>query len=48
MQLTPVAIQEAYAFLQHVYGTGGYALDYERIATATFTQPPSVPPPPQS
>jgi len=40
MQLTPVAIQEAFAFLQHVYGSGSSALDYERIATATFTQPP--------
>jgi len=40
MQLTPVAIQEAYAFLEYVYGTRKYSLDYKTIASAVFTQPP--------
>merc|ERR1711907_555506 len=40
MQLTPVAIQEAMAFLHAVYGQKQYRLDYDTIASAVFTQPP--------
>jgi glutathione reductase (NADPH) len=40
MQLTPVAIQEAVAFLEYVYGTKKYSIDYEKVASAVFTQPP--------
>lgn len=40
MQLTPVAIQEAMAFLHCVYGTKKYSIDYETVASAVFTQPP--------
>jgi glutathione reductase (NADPH) len=40
MQLTPVAIQEAMAFLSNVYGGKKYAIDYDTVASAVFTQPP--------
>lgn len=40
MQLTPVAIQEAVAFLQYVYGTKQYTIDYDLVPSAVFTQPP--------
>jgi len=40
MQLTPVAIQEASAFLNYVYGSKKYTIDYDLIASAVFTQPP--------
>ena len=33
-------MQEAMAFLNHVYAGKSHSLDYERVATATFTQPP--------
>ncbi|KAL1510270.1 hypothetical protein AB1Y20_006592 [Prymnesium parvum] len=40
MQLTPVAIQEACAFLSTVFGEKKYAVDYDSVASAVFTQPP--------
>lgn len=40
MQLTPVAIQEATAFLSYVYGDKKYTIDYDLVASAVFTQPP--------
>jgi len=40
MQLTPVAIQEATALLNMLYGTKKYTLEYDKIASAVFTQPP--------
>jgi len=40
MQLTPVAIQEAQAFLHGVFGSKKYTIDYDLVASAVFTQPP--------
>lgn len=40
MQLTPVAIQEAMNFLSTVYGGKPRKLEYDKIASAVFTQPP--------
>merc|ERR1719469_120426 len=40
MQLTPVAIQEAMNFLSTHYGGKPRKLDYEKVASAVFTQPP--------
>eukprot|EP00929_Paragymnodinium_shiwhaense_P021269 TRINITY_DN13922_c0_g1_i6.p1 TRINITY_DN13922_c0_g1~~TRINITY_DN13922_c0_g1_i6.p1 ORF type:complete len:542 (-),score=117.75 TRINITY_DN13922_c0_g1_i6:418-1866(-) len=40
MQLTPVAIQEAMAFLQTVFGGKPHKIDYSVVASAVFTQPP--------
>jgi len=40
MQLTPVAVQEAMAFLYLNFGDKKYKLDYEKVASAVFTQPP--------
>jgi len=40
MQLTPVAIQEAMNFLSTLYGGKPRKLDYEKVASAVFTQPP--------
>lgn len=40
MNLTPVAIAEAMSFVDHLYGAGGYPIDYETVPTAVFTQPP--------
>mmetsp|Transcript_56407 Transcript_56407/g.132290 ORF Transcript_56407/g.132290 Transcript_56407/m.132290 type:complete len:509 (-) Transcript_56407:76-1602(-) len=40
MQLTPVAIQEAQAFLKTVFASTPSKIDYETIASAVFTQPP--------
>jgi glutathione reductase (NADPH) len=38
--LTPVAIAEAMSFVEHVFGSGGRPLDYEKVPTAVFTEPP--------
>lgn len=40
MQLTPVAIQEASSVLNTVYGGRAKGIDYDKIASAIFTQPP--------
>jgi glutathione reductase (NADPH) len=40
MQLTPVAIQEAMAFLYTVYAGRPRKVDYSLVASAIFTQPP--------
>jgi len=40
MQLTPVAIQEAMNFLSTLYGGKPRKLDYSKIASAIFVQPP--------
>mmetsp|Transcript_76637 Transcript_76637/g.135214 ORF Transcript_76637/g.135214 Transcript_76637/m.135214 type:complete len:532 (+) Transcript_76637:63-1658(+) len=40
MQLTPVAIQEAMNFLSTVYGGRPRKLDYSKVASAIFVQPP--------
>lgn len=40
MQLTPVAIQEAMAFLHTVFGSNPQKIDYDTVASAVFTQPP--------
>jgi len=40
MQLTPVAIQEAMNFLSTLYGGKPRKLDYEKVASAIFVQPP--------
>jgi len=40
MQLTPVAIQEGMAVLNTVYGGKPYGIDYSKVASAIFTQPP--------
>jgi len=40
MQLTPVAIQEATAYLHCVFGSKKYPIDYEAVPSAVFTQPP--------
>jgi glutathione reductase (NADPH) len=38
--LTPVAIAQAMSFVDHVFGTGGRAIDYEKVPTAVFSLPP--------
>jgi len=40
MQLTPVAIQEGMSVLNTVYGGVSRGIDYDKIASAIFTQPP--------
>merc|ERR1719277_672709 len=40
MQLTPVAIQEAMNFLSTLYGNKKRKLDYDKVASAIFVQPP--------
>jgi len=40
MQLTPVAIQEAMAFLYTKFGGRKMKVDYSTVASAVFTQPP--------
>jgi glutathione reductase (NADPH) len=39
MNLTPVAIAEAMAFIETVYGSGSRAVSYENVPTAVFSQP---------
>lgn len=39
IQLTPVALGEAMAFVDHLYGNGERIMDYEFIPTAVFTDP---------
>jgi glutathione reductase (NADPH) len=39
VQLTPVALAEAMALVDHLFGAGQRAVDYELIPTAVFTQP---------
>lgn len=39
IQLTPVAIAEAMAFSNHLYGDKTFNLDYQNIPTAVFCQP---------
>ncbi|CAM3623240.1 Glutathione reductase [Bordetella sputigena] len=38
-QLTPVALAEAMALVEHLFGAGQRAVDYEFIPTAVFTHP---------
>ncbi|MEA2779829.1 MAG: glutathione reductase [Rhodospirillaceae bacterium] len=40
LNLTPVAIREAMAFADTVFGGRPWAMDYETVATAVFSQPP--------
>lgn len=40
MQLTPVAIQEGMVVLKNVFGGGARGIDYAKVASAIFTQPP--------
>jgi glutathione reductase (NADPH) len=40
LNLTPVAIREAVAFADTVYGDHPWAMDYETVASAVFSQPP--------
>ena len=39
IQLTPVALAEAMALVDHLFGTGQRRVDYELIPTAVFTHP---------
>jgi glutathione reductase (NADPH) len=39
VQLTPVALAEAMALIEHLYGDGGRRVDYMHIPTAVFTHP---------
>ena len=39
VHLTPVALAEAMALVDHLFGTGKRAVDYEMIPTAVFTHP---------
>ncbi len=39
VQLTPVALAEAMALIDHLFGTGGRRVDYTHIPTAVFTHP---------
>lgn len=39
IQLTPVAIAEAMAFSNYLYGNKPFAMDYQNIPTAVFCQP---------
>src|SRR5678815_3602076 len=38
-QLTPVALAEAMVLVDHLFGAGQRAMDYEGIPTAVFTHP---------
>jgi glutathione reductase (NADPH) len=40
INLTPVAIREAVAFVQTVFGDNPTSFDHEMVATAVFSQPP--------
>ncbi len=40
LNLTPVAIREAVAFADTVYGGRPWAMDHETVASAVFSQPP--------
>lgn len=40
MNLTPVALAEAMAFVDHVFGGGGRPIRYDTVPTAVFTLPP--------
>ncbi len=40
MNLTPVALAEAEALVETLYGAGPVGVDYANIATAVFSQPP--------
>jgi glutathione reductase (NADPH) len=39
IQLTPVALAEAMALVEHLYGSGTRRVDYEDVPTAVFTHP---------
>ena len=39
VHLTPVALAEAMALVDHLFGAGGRSVDYEHIPTAVFTHP---------
>jgi glutathione reductase (NADPH) len=39
VQLTPVALAEAMALVDHLFGSGRRRMDYENIPTAVFTHP---------
>jgi glutathione reductase (NADPH) len=39
VQLTPVALAEAMALVEHLFGSGRRSVDYELIPTAVFTHP---------
>ncbi|MEP6739291.1 MAG: glutathione-disulfide reductase [Caldimonas sp.] len=39
VQLTPVALAEAMALVDDLFGSGGRSVDYEHIPTAVFTNP---------
>ena len=39
VQLTPVALAEAMALIDHLFGEGGRRVDYAHIPTAVFTHP---------
>ena len=39
IHLTPVALAEAMALVEQLFGTGGRAIDYESVPTAVFTNP---------
>jgi len=39
VQLTPVALAEAMALVEHLYGDSGRAVDYGLVPTAVFTNP---------
>src|SRR5262249_14423388 len=40
LNLTPVAIREAVAFADTVFGRHPWAMDHETVASAVFSQPP--------
>ncbi len=40
VQLTPVALAEGAALVEHLFGGGGGKVDYRNIPTAVFSQPP--------
>lgn len=39
LQLTPVALAEAMALVDHLFGDGRRAMDYDNVPTAVFTHP---------
>jgi len=39
VQLTPVALAEAMALVDHLFGAGGRHVDYDAVPTAVFTHP---------
>lgn len=39
VQLTPVALAEGMSVAHHLFGKGGYKVDYRNIPTAVFSQP---------